>query len=85
GNARKAITTNPQANPEITEIAAFFREPEFLRQNDKPKIQFLDHAFPIPVIEVIKVELQKIMQNNGYTVDEALAAIEAAHVAERKS
>lgn len=85
GNARKAITTNPHANPEITEIAAFFREPEFLRQNDKPKIQFLDHAFPIPVIEVIKVELQKIMQNNGYTVDEALAAIEAAHVAERKS
>jgi hypothetical protein len=46
-------------------------------------LNHLDHAFPIPVVEVLKVQLQKIMQDDGYTTAEALAAVEAAHAAER--
>ena len=44
--------------------------------------RYFDHAFPIPVIEVLKLWLQKLMQGST-TVDDALAAVEAEHVKQR--
>lgn len=83
GNARRALTSNPSANKHVSDVAAFYRADAIQRLAAAPKMQFFDHAFPIPVVEVLKVELQKVMANNGYTTAEALAAVEAAHAAER--
>lgn len=83
GNAEQVLTDDPVANKQITQIAAFYSQPALQRVAAAPKMQYLDHAFPIPVVEVLKVQLQKIMQDDGYTTAEALAAVEAAHAIER--
>jgi raffinose/stachyose/melibiose transport system substrate-binding protein len=51
-------------------------------QANLPKMGYMDHAFPIPTIEVMKVELQKAM-TGAESVDQALKNIEVSHAAER--
>jgi raffinose/stachyose/melibiose transport system substrate-binding protein len=75
-------TGNPEVNKTIKLAPIFMTEPLTLQVN-LPKMGYMDHAFPIPTIEVMKVELQKAM-TGVETVDQALRNIEASHARERK-
>jgi raffinose/stachyose/melibiose transport system substrate-binding protein len=75
-------TGNPEVNKTIKLAPIFMTEPLTLQVN-LPKMGYMDHAFPIPTIEVMKVELQKAM-TGAETVDQALKNIEASHASERK-
>lgn len=76
-----SYTSHPGVNENIDLNPIFTTDP-FKVQLDLPKMGYADHAFPIPVIEVMKVQLAKAM-SGSVTVDEALAAIEKAHAKER--
>jgi raffinose/stachyose/melibiose transport system substrate-binding protein len=75
------FTGNPEVNSSIQLAPIFMTEP-LTMQTNLPKMGYMDHAFPIPTIEVMKVELQKAM-TGASTVDQALRNIEASHAAER--
>ena len=74
-------TFNPAVNRNI-ELAPIFMTEPLAMQAELPKMGYMDHAVPIPTVEVMKVELQKAM-TGAVTVDQALKAIEASHAAER--
>ncbi|MDR1287162.1 MAG: extracellular solute-binding protein [Treponema sp.] len=75
------FTGNPVVNQTIQLAPIFMTEPLTIQAN-LPKMGYMDHAVPIPTIEVMKVELQKAMIGTS-TVDQALRNIEASHAAER--
>lgn len=75
------FTGNPAVNASIQLAPIFMTEPLTMQAN-LPKMGYMDHAFPIPTIEVMKVELQKAM-TGAESVDQALKNIEASHAAER--
>jgi raffinose/stachyose/melibiose transport system substrate-binding protein len=75
------FTGNPEVNKDIQLAPIFMTEPLTMQAN-LPKMGYMDHAFPIPTIEVMKVELQKAM-TGASTVDQALRNIEASHATER--
>lgn len=75
------FTGNPVVNQTIQLAPIFMTEPLTMQAN-LPKMGYMDHAVPIPTIEVMKVELQKAM-TGAETVDQALKNIEASHAAER--
>jgi raffinose/stachyose/melibiose transport system substrate-binding protein len=75
------FTGNPEVNASIQLAPIFMTEPLTMQAN-LPKMGYMDHAFPIPTIEVMKVELQKAM-TGAESVDQALKNIEASHAAER--
>jgi raffinose/stachyose/melibiose transport system substrate-binding protein len=81
GAAAGAVTSNPVANKAL-KVAAYFNEPAFTDQAKLPKMGYFDHAFPIPVIEELKVDIQKLMQGSE-TVQAALEAVEKVHAEER--
>ncbi|MDR1420113.1 MAG: ABC transporter substrate-binding protein [Treponema sp.] len=74
-------TFNPAVNRNVQLAPIFMTEPLTMQAN-LPKMGYMDHAFPIPTIEVMKVELQKAMTGSS-TVDQALRNIEASHATER--
>jgi raffinose/stachyose/melibiose transport system substrate-binding protein len=74
-------TGNPTVNKNAQLAPIFMTEPLTMQAN-LPKTGYMDHAFPIPTIEVMKVELQKAM-TGAETVDQCLKNIEASHAAER--
>jgi raffinose/stachyose/melibiose transport system substrate-binding protein len=78
---RRGYVVYPAVN-KVVKIDPIFKTDPFTKQLDLPKMGYFDHAFPIPVIEVMKVQLAKAMAGE-VSVDQALAAIEAAHAAER--
>ena len=78
---RRGYVVYPAVNKEV-QIDPIFKTPAFTMQFELPKMGYFDHAFPIPVIEVMKVQLAKAMAGE-VSVDRALEAIEAAHAAER--
>jgi raffinose/stachyose/melibiose transport system substrate-binding protein len=75
------FTGNPVVNQTIQLAPIFMTEPLAMQAN-LPKMGYMDHAVPIPTIEVMKVELQKAMIGAS-TVEQALRNIEASHAAER--
>lgn len=75
------FTFNPTVNKNVQLAPIFMTEP-LTMQADLPKTGYMDHAFPIPTVEVMKVELQKAM-TGAETVDQCLKNIEASHAAER--
>jgi len=81
GSAAGAVTSNPDANKSL-KVAPYFAEAPFTDQANLPKMGYFDHAFPIPVIEELKVDIQKLMQGSE-SVDDALAAVEKVHAGER--
>jgi raffinose/stachyose/melibiose transport system substrate-binding protein len=81
GTGMGAVTSNPQANTRL-KLFDYFNAPAFTDQASLPKTGYFDHAFPIPVIEVIKVQLQKLMQGET-SVDDALAVVEAEQAKHR--
>ncbi|AEF80199.1 ABC transporter substrate-binding protein [Leadbettera azotonutricia] len=75
------FTFNPTVNQHLDLAPIFMTEP-LTMQASLPKMGYMDHAVPVPTIEVIKVELQKAM-TGAESVDQALKNIEASHAAER--
>jgi raffinose/stachyose/melibiose transport system substrate-binding protein len=74
-------SSNPEANKNA-KLDPLFLTPPFTDQLSLPNMNYMDHACPVPVIETIKVELQKAMMGT-ISVDQALKNIETAHAKER--
>jgi raffinose/stachyose/melibiose transport system substrate-binding protein len=77
----KCFVVHPGVN-KVVDLDPIFKTEPFSKQFNLPKMGYFDHAFPIPVIEVMKVQLAQVMAGE-VTVDQALATIESAHAAER--
>jgi len=75
------FVVDPNVN-KVVELDPIFKTEPFTKQFNLPKMGYYDHAFPIPVIEVMKVQLAKAMAGE-VTVDQALQAIETEHAGQR--
>jgi raffinose/stachyose/melibiose transport system substrate-binding protein len=75
------FVVDPAVN-KVVDLDPIFKTEPFTKQFNLPKMGYFDHAFPIPVIEVMKVQLAKAMAGE-VTVDQALQAIETEHAGQR--
>jgi ABC-type glycerol-3-phosphate transport system substrate-binding protein len=72
---------HPTANRNPT-LDPLMKTEAFTKQLDLPKMGYMDHAFPNPVIETMKIDLVKAM-TGVETLDQCLKNIEASHASLR--
>ncbi|HEY5586979.1 MAG TPA: extracellular solute-binding protein [Ruminiclostridium sp.] len=82
GNYEGNLTPCTAANSKVN-VPYFFNKEPITKQLDKPKTQYFCYAFPLPVIESLQTQIKLVLSGDA-TPDEALAAIEAEHVKNRK-